>query len=86
MTLFRKMYKTAWNLQETHKMFDDMKNLIIVLLLLEAGIQSAFAQKGKDIAEGTGYYLPRMRNCVSRLRWRRPHTRRASLPFMLKNT
>lgn len=59
MTLFKKMYKTAWNLQDTYKMFDDMKNLIIVLLLLEAGIQSVFAQKEKDIAEGTGYYLPR---------------------------
>lgn len=59
MTLFRKMYKTMWNLQDTHKMFDDMKNMIIVLLLLGAGIQSAFAQKGKDVAEGTGYYLPR---------------------------
>lgn len=36
----------------------EMKNFIIASLLFVAFAQSAFAQKAKGIAEGTGYYLP----------------------------
>lgn len=36
-----------------------MKKLIIGALLLTMGLQTTFAQKGRNIAEGTGYYLPR---------------------------
>ncbi len=36
-----------------------MKNIVIASLLLVSGLQAAIAQRGKNIAEGTGYYLPR---------------------------
>lgn len=36
-----------------------MKNLIIASLLLVSGVQTSVAQRGKGMAEGTGYYLPR---------------------------
>ena len=36
-----------------------MKNLIIASLLLMACANGSSAQSGKDVAEGTGYYLPR---------------------------
>lgn len=36
-----------------------MKNLIIAFLLLVSCCQNVFAQRGKDVAEGTAYYLPR---------------------------
>lgn len=36
-----------------------MKKLIFFSILLVAGMQSLHAQKGKNVTEGTGYYLPR---------------------------
>lgn len=36
-----------------------MKNLVIASLFLVSCIQVSFAQKKKEIADGTGYYLPR---------------------------
>lgn len=36
-----------------------MKNIVIASFLLVFGLQAAIAQRGKNIAEGTGYYLPR---------------------------
>lgn len=36
-----------------------MKNLIFFSLLFAVGVQDICAQKGKNVAEGTSYYLPR---------------------------
>ena len=36
-----------------------MRNFIIASLLIVSALQTVSAQKGKEIAEGTGYYLPR---------------------------
>ena len=36
-----------------------MKKLITCALLFTMGLHAASAQKGKNVAEGTGYYLPR---------------------------
>lgn len=36
-----------------------MKNLVLASLLLASSVCSVFAQRGKEVAEGTGYYLPR---------------------------
>ena len=38
---------------------NDMKNLIIAFLLLVSCSQTVLAQRGKNVAEGTAYYLPR---------------------------
>ena len=36
-----------------------MRNLVIALFLLVGSFNVAFAQRGKAVAEGTEYYLPR---------------------------
>lgn len=41
------------------KMYFNMKNLAVAFLLFLAGVQTVFADKGKGMADGTGYYLPR---------------------------
>ncbi len=38
---------------------NDMKTLTIALLLFVSGCQTLLAQRSKDVAEGTAYYLPR---------------------------
>lgn len=36
-----------------------MKSIVLASLLLVSGLQTVVAQRGKNVAEGTGYYLPR---------------------------
>lgn len=60
--------------------YEEADNMCIAFTM---GLHAASAQKGKNVAEGTGYYLPRTELRFT-VKMERHLIRRASLPFMPK--